>query len=95
MKYEKKNNSWEQERLIWDSYYGRLMKLSREDLLSICDLPEISLTFFCPSLGDTEPLEWRRKTDSEQIVLALLSDYDYSAISRAIEKVDGSDRRIS
>ena len=76
---------------IWDlhPYYETLMKLNRKKLLAICDLPEIGLTFFCPALGDTDPLAWRRATDKEQIVLALLSDYGYDNINQAFEKVTG------
>ena len=90
MNEEKKKIAWEQERPIWESYYKRLMKLSREELLSICDLPGIGLTFFCPTLGDTDPLKWRRTVDDEEIVMALLCDYDYDTINRAVEKVTGS-----
>jgi len=92
MNEAKKKHAWEQERPIWERYYKKLMKLSREELLSICDLPEIRLTFYCQSFGDTDPKEWKGSTDHEQIVLALLSDYDYGTISSALEKVTGNGR---
>ena len=75
--------------MIWESYYKRLMKLSRDELLSVCDLPQIGLTFFCPGLGDTDPLKWRRTVEDEEIVMALLCDFNYDIINRAVEKVTG------
>jgi hypothetical protein len=89
MNDDEKKLAWEQERPIWESYYRRLMKLPRRNLLEICDLPEIGLTFYCPGLGDTDPLKWRRTVDEEQIVMALLCDFNYDTINRAVEKVTG------
>lgn len=60
---------------------GRLESMNREQLVSICKLPEIELSFISEG--------WEQSTPLDEIIGALIADYPPEAVKKAIASLEG------
>lgn len=57
----------------------RLESLTRDQLVMLCDDPEIKLVFSAK--------DWRENTDEEDLISALFTDYNPETLNRAIDRL--------